>query len=117
MVNSGKSKGKKGGNRKRKGSDSQSTPEPKKALAPKSGVVKGDCHHCKQPGHWRRNCAIYLKWLKEKKETKGKGNIPSTSCIFVIEVNLSTSSSWVLDTACGSTFVLMCRTAKEWIVG
>ena len=42
---------------------------------------------------------FYLKELK-----KNKGSVPSTSSIFVIEINLSISNptSWVLDTGCGA---------------
>ena len=49
------------------------------------------CFHCDQIGHWRRNCPMYLEDLK-----KGRGG--TSSGIFVIEVNFSSSSSWVLDT-------------------
>ena len=49
-----------------------------------------------QAGHWKRNCKGYLEDLKKK------GNKISTSGIHVIEVNLSISSSWVLDTGCAS---------------
>ena len=48
--------------------------------------------HCNKPGHWKRNCPVYLEELK-------KGSVtPSTSVIYVIEVNLSISTPWVLDT-------------------
>ena len=68
------------------------------SLKPKGGVAKeGTCFHCGVTGHWKRNCAKYLEELK-----KQKGNEISTSGIFVIEVNFSTTSSWVLDTGCGS---------------
>ncbi|WP_248786455.1 hypothetical protein, partial [Escherichia coli] len=62
------------------------------------GLAKeGECFHCKQLGHWKRNCKLYLEEL-----AKEKGSKTSTSGIFVIEANFSTSSSWVLDTGCGS---------------
>nr|GFB12749.1 hypothetical protein [Tanacetum cinerariifolium] len=28
---------------------------------------KGQCHHCKEVGHWKQNCPIYLAELKKKK--------------------------------------------------
>ncbi|GFP91121.1 retrovirus-related pol polyprotein from transposon tnt 1-94 [Phtheirospermum japonicum] len=61
----------------------------------KSGKVSKQaddvCHHCGKPGHWRRNCKDYLD---QKRSEKG---------MYFIEVNLSVdSSSWVLDTGCGS---------------
>src|SRR5438045_4357629 len=68
------------------------------SLKPKGGVAKEcTCIHCGVTGHWKRNCAKYLEELK-----KQKGNEISTSGIFVIEVNFSTTSSWVLDTGCRS---------------
>ena len=50
-----------------------------------------------EPGHWKRNCKLYLEDLKKK-----KGSKTTSSGIYVIEVNLSTSVSWVLDTGCRS---------------
>ena len=74
-------------------------PDPTKALKPKGGVPKvGDCHYCKKPGHWKRNCHDYLEYLKKKKAVV----TASDSGVYVIEVNLSNSTSWVLDTGCGS---------------
>ena len=46
-------------------------------------------------GHWKRNCKVYL-------EEKKKGTLATTSGIYVIEINLSTSTSWVLDTGCAT---------------
>ena len=68
-----------------------------KALKPKASIKKDEkCHHYRELGHWARNCAKYLK------ERKAKGSGTYESGIFVIEVNLSISSTWVLDTGCGS---------------
>ena len=55
------------------------------------------CFFYNEPGHWKRNCKLYLEDLKKK-----KGSETTSSCIYVIEVNLSTFVSWVLDTVCGS---------------
>ncbi len=67
-------------------------------LKPSSGVAKeGECFRCTQPGHWKRNYKFYLVELAKQKKSK-----TSTLGIFVIEVNFSTSSSWVLDIGCGS---------------
>ena len=69
---------------------SKPKPKPKpKAKPPKKGV----CFHCNEPGHWKRNCKLYLEDLKKK-----KSNQTTASGIYVIKINLSTSTSWVLDT-------------------
>ena len=47
--------------------------------------------------HWKRNCPAYLESLKKMMSIQIQD-----SSIFVIEVNLSTFTSWVLDTGCGS---------------
>ncbi|KAK8555327.1 hypothetical protein V6N12_009475 [Hibiscus sabdariffa] len=70
----------------------------KNALKPKDGISKdGKCFHCEKSGHWMRNCPVYLEEVK-----KAKAVGASVSGIYVIDVNLSTSSSWVLDIGCGS---------------
>ena len=46
---------------------------------------EGNCFHRNKPGHWKRNCLLYLQELKKI------GDGASTSGIFVIEVNLSIS--------------------------
>lgn len=103
MVGNKGAKGKgKWKGKKRIGSktDAPSKPTSKKALKPKGGVAKpakGDCHYCKKPGHWKRNCPAYLEDLKKMKSVQ-----IADQGIYVIEVNLSTSTSWVLDTGCGS---------------
>ncbi|KAK8696687.1 hypothetical protein V6N13_001819 [Hibiscus sabdariffa] len=76
----------------------------KNVLKPKGGISKeGKCFHCEKSDHWKRNCPVYLEEVK-----KAKAVGASLSGIYVIDVNMSTSSSWVLDTGCGShicTFV------------
>ncbi|KAK8502801.1 hypothetical protein V6N12_073851 [Hibiscus sabdariffa] len=70
----------------------------KEALKPKGGVSKdGKCFHCGKTAHWKRNCPMYLEDVK-----KAKAVGASVSGIYVIDVNMSTSPSWVLDTGCGS---------------
>ena len=57
FKNKGKGKGK---------SNAQPKPKPvPKAKAPKEGV----CFFCNEPGHWKRNCKLYLEDLKKKKKT------------------------------------------------
>ena len=83
FKNKGKGKGKGKGK-----SNAQPKPKPEpKAKAPKEGV----CFFCNEPGHWKRNCKLYLEDLKKKK----KNSETSSSGIYVIQINLSPSSSWV----------------------
>ncbi|KAK8554367.1 hypothetical protein V6N12_031331 [Hibiscus sabdariffa] len=70
----------------------------KNVLKPKGAISKdGKCFHCNKSGHWKRNYPVYLEEVK-----KAKAVGASVSSIYVIDVNMSTSSSWVLDTGCGS---------------
>ena len=93
----GKGKGKRKGVAEVGGTKPAAKPNPppaKKAKTSKDAV----CFFCQKPGHWRRNCKLYMEDLKKKKK-KGEA---STSGIFVIGVHLSIPTTWVLDTACGS---------------
>ena len=66
----------------------------KPKATPKAKVAAlHECYHCHKIGHWKRNCPVYL-------EEKKSGAL--SSGIYVIEINLATSASWVFDTACGS---------------
>ncbi|KAH7670371.1 RNA-directed DNA polymerase protein [Dioscorea alata] len=68
----------------------------KAAKTPKSKPLKeGSCFHCKGASHWKRNCPLYLEDLK-------KGKVTPASGIYMIEINLSISTSWVLNSGCGS---------------
>ena len=73
-------------------------PKPKGqvALGPESGIGKGKvvCFFCGKPGHWRKHCKAFLASKKKLEAT--------TSGIFMIEINFSLSTSWVIDTGCGT---------------
>ncbi|GJR86954.1 retrotransposon protein, putative, ty1-copia subclass [Tanacetum coccineum] len=57
------------------------------------------CHHCKEVGHWKRNCLVYLAELLKKKKQVGSA---SSSGIFIIELFVFPNKSWVYDTGCGT---------------
>ena len=59
---------------------------------------KCKCFHCSKTRYWKRNYKVYLEDLKKKKGSEAS----TTSSFFDIEVNLSTSTSWVLDIGYGS---------------
>ncbi|GJX21620.1 retrotransposon protein, putative, ty1-copia subclass [Tanacetum coccineum] len=65
---------------------------------PEMVIAKDDaCHHCKEVGHWKRNCPVYLAELLKKKKQVGSA---SSSGIFTIELFAFPNKSWVYDTGC-----------------
>ncbi|GJZ11822.1 retrotransposon protein, putative, ty1-copia subclass [Tanacetum coccineum] len=63
------------------------------------------CHHCKEVGHWRRNCPSYQAELKKRKNA----SVASTSGIFTIELYAFPNKTWVYDTGCGTH---ICNTSQ-----
>ncbi|GJT25722.1 zinc finger, CCHC-type containing protein [Tanacetum coccineum] len=55
-------------------------------------------HHCKEVGHWRRNCPSYQAELKKR----NNASMASTSGIFTIELYAFPNKTWVYDTGCGA---------------
>ncbi|GJS62511.1 retrovirus-related pol polyprotein from transposon TNT 1-94 [Tanacetum coccineum] len=76
-------------------------PKPKNPKpSAKEHPTKDDiCHHCKEVGHWKRNCPAYLVELIKKKK---KVSTASSSGFFTIELFSFPNKSWVYDTGCVS---------------
>ena len=56
------------------------------------------CFHCGKPGHWKRNCKVYLANVKPGVSDAPKGMYEIHA---ILSLDSSKSNSWVLDTACG----------------
>ncbi|GJW03470.1 zinc finger, CCHC-type containing protein [Tanacetum coccineum] len=69
-------------------------PPPKREHPAKDSVY----HHCKEVGHWKRNCPSYQAELKKRKSA----SIASTLGIFTIELYAFPNKTWVYDTGCGT---------------
>ena len=83
MERMGKGKG------KIKASKGFQKPKPEPKPTPQVKPHKeGTCHFYNKPGHWKRNCKLYMDNLK-----KNIGSATTSSGIHVIKVNLSTSDS------------------------
>nr|GFA01428.1 hypothetical protein [Tanacetum cinerariifolium] len=97
----GKAKGKgKGKGTKKYYPTKPKKPQPYKKERP---TKDGQCHHCKEEGHWKRNCPVYLAELMQKKKKTGGQNVASTSSgIYTIELFAFLKNSWVYDTGCGT---------------
>nr|GEY01977.1 hypothetical protein [Tanacetum cinerariifolium] len=80
-VQKNKPQGKVKGKRKGKGPQNSYPTKPKKPQPyKKERLAKdGQCHHCKEEGHQKRNCHVYLAELMKKKKKSGCQNVASTS--------------------------------------
>ncbi|GJT52862.1 retrotransposon protein, putative, ty1-copia subclass, partial [Tanacetum coccineum] len=104
-----KGKGKANG----KGKDKQVyIPKPKnpKPSAKEHPAKDDTCHHCKEVGHWKRNCPVYLAELLKKKKQVGSA---SSSGIFTIELFAFPNKSWVYDTGCGTHICITKQRFRE----
>ncbi|GKC48007.1 hypothetical protein Tco_1065729 [Tanacetum coccineum] len=60
---------------------------------------------CKEVGHWKRNCPVYLAELLKKKKQVGSA---SSLGIFTIELfSFPNNNLWVYDTGCGTHICIM----------
>ncbi|GKD73450.1 retrotransposon protein, putative, ty1-copia subclass, partial [Tanacetum coccineum] len=75
-----------------------SKPKNPKPTAKEHPAKDDTCHHCKEVGHWKRNCPVFLAELLKKKQV----GIASSSGIFTIELFAFPNKSWVYDTDCGT---------------
>jgi hypothetical protein len=67
-------------------------------IAPSTDPNEAICFYCQEKGHWKRSCPKYLDEVKKNKAIGG-----GSSGMFMIELHsISTSSSWVLDSGCGT---------------
>ncbi|GKC46675.1 retrotransposon protein, putative, ty1-copia subclass [Tanacetum coccineum] len=67
-------------------------PEPKnpKPSAKEHPAKDDTCHHCKEVGHWKRNCHVYLaKLLKKKKQASTASYLVSKDNVLYFNVVLS----------------------------
>ncbi|GJS95291.1 reverse transcriptase domain-containing protein [Tanacetum coccineum] len=76
---------------------SQSLKNPK-PYAKEHSAKDDTYHHCKEVGHYKRNCPAYLTELIKKK--KKQVGTTSSSSIFTIELFSFPNKSWVYDTGC-----------------
>ncbi|GJV02550.1 retrotransposon protein, putative, ty1-copia subclass [Tanacetum coccineum] len=104
-VQKNKPQGKAKGKEKGKGLKNSYPTKPKKPQPYKKErtTKDGQCHHCKEEGHWKRNCPVYLAELIKKKKKTGGQNVASTSSgIYTIKLFAFPKNSWVCDTGCGT---------------
>ncbi|GJY01209.1 retrotransposon protein, putative, ty1-copia subclass [Tanacetum coccineum] len=79
------------------------TPKNPKPSAKEYPAKDDACHHCKEVGHWKRNCPVYLAELLKKKKHVGSA---SSSGILTIELFAFPNKSWVYDTGCGTNICI-----------
>ncbi|GJW31930.1 retrotransposon protein, putative, ty1-copia subclass [Tanacetum coccineum] len=103
-VQKNKPQGKAKGKEKGKGLKNSYPTKPKKPQPYKKEhpTKDGKCHHCKEEGHWKRKCPLYLAELMKKKKTGGQNVASTSSGIYTIELFAFPKNSWVYDTGCGT---------------
>ena len=81
--------------KKKKDKAKIANPKPNSTPKAKPGpAVDKQCFRCHQPGHWKRNCKLYLAMLKNRSSTSG------TLVVHITEIFLADSyvNSLVFDT-------------------
>ena len=76
-------------------------------------VIPEECFHCKELGHWKRNCKLYLASLKygEHNNTSISGML----VVYITDIFLADSciiNSWVFDT---ESVAHICNSMQELI--
>ncbi|GJR18635.1 putative retrotransposon ty1-copia subclass protein [Tanacetum coccineum] len=85
------------GKRKSKGKDKSYIPKPKN-LKPsaKEHPTKDDaCHHCKEVGHYKRNCPAYLAELIKKKKKVGTASSSVWRLVDLPSIGKTIGSKWI----------------------
>jgi hypothetical protein len=98
MVRSGRVTKNQGQKRKAKGKGKgkavAAQPKPK----PKASTSDSQCFYCDAKGHYKRDCPKF-------KEDSKNGTVTGGAGISIMNIHFENSSSWVLDTGCGSHIV------------
>lgn len=68
----------------------------------------GKCNYCKKPGHWKRECRIFLKEQKEKRSESNSGN--ALVGVQSKDIKISESEKWYVDS--GASDHMTSR--REW---
>ncbi|GJU21220.1 retrotransposon protein, putative, ty1-copia subclass [Tanacetum coccineum] len=81
------------GKGKGKGKDKSYVPKPKnpKPNAKEHPTKNEACHHCKEVGHWKRNCSVYLVELMKNKKQVGFAS-SSDNCHYAPSITRSVVS-------------------------